>query len=140
MILKSCVLLQIKKRNIYFQNNRKAKEQWFGVMEPLPSEVYNEIYQTTGIDLDDYRAKVYSCIQDLKPDIDAFLKYLCRLPDFQNFSLKDRTLIARGLSNFLLFSIFYYIFLYFICFSLFFWLGTLEVVSSDFDVYCLLKA
>ena len=120
MILKSCVLLQIKKRNIYFQNNRKAKEQWFGVMEPLPSEVYNEIYQTTGIDLDDYRAKVYSCIQDLKPDIDAFLKYLCRLPDFQNFSLKDRTLIARGLSNFLLFSIFYYIFLYFICFSLFF--------------------
>lgn len=67
-----------------------------GPLRPMSAEVYNEIYQTTGLDLDDYRAKPAACLADITTDIDIYLAFCKKIPGLSDFSMHDQLTLIKG--------------------------------------------
>ena len=82
--------------NSNLQEQKKAKEELFGRLKPLPYEVYQDIYKNCGLHVDDRRQKLQDCARNCEKEVISYLDFARCLPEFHSLSLDDRIILVRG--------------------------------------------
>lgn len=78
------------------QQKYSQKVNLFGSMDPLPANVYNEIFNITNMDIDG-RMKIFDLIrQELVTVIHEYVRFTHGIPAFQNLPSKDQASLLKG--------------------------------------------
>lgn len=65
-------------------------------MKPIPREEYQQIYQTTGIDIDGRREMISSIIPCIERAIKRFINFAKALPGFKELPIEDQIALIKG--------------------------------------------
>lgn len=69
-------------------------------MDPLPANIYNEIFNVTNMDVDG-RMKIFDLIrQELVTVIHEYVRFTHGIPAFQNLPSKDQASLLKGTIKF----------------------------------------
>ncbi len=66
------------------------QESVFGSLTPVPYDMYEELYQTTGIDIDDRRKEISRCISFSDQPIKLAVGFAKAIPGFKEFDMEDQ--------------------------------------------------
>ncbi len=66
------------------------KETIFGSLKPLPYDMYKELYQTTGIDIDNRRKDMIRCLSFSDQPIKLNVGFAKAIPGFKKFDMEDQ--------------------------------------------------
>ena len=79
-----------------FQEYREARKEVFGSMKPLSWNTYRDVYDATGIDVDDRKSKLEYCAKFVSNEINAFVGFTKGLPGFCDIDIDDQLAIIKG--------------------------------------------
>ena len=68
----------------------------FGTLTPLPGETHQELYQRTGIDLDNRRETINNHFAQTNIEHELFISYAKKLPGFKEIPLEDQIKLLKG--------------------------------------------
>ena len=68
----------------------------FGTMKPIPREEYQQIYQSTGIDIDGRREMISQMIPCIEKAIKRFIAFAKALPGFKELPIEDQISLIKG--------------------------------------------
>ena len=74
----------------------KAKEEVFGVQARVPMNVYQELYQSTGIDIDDRKKMFEKCVTTSEEQLVKYINHVKELPGFAELDFEDQVVLLRG--------------------------------------------
>ena len=66
-------------------------------MQSMPTEDYNHVYATTGIDIDGRRNYLKSMIPSFTKACERYIKFTSEIHGFRNLPQKDQETLIKGL-------------------------------------------
>ncbi|XP_041365753.1 retinoic acid receptor alpha-like isoform X2 [Gigantopelta aegis] len=72
------------------------KQEMFGEMRPLPSHEYYEIYQTTGIDVDNRQDMIHSFAKNMEEGVRRYINFAKLIPGFAELSVTDQSNLIKS--------------------------------------------
>ena len=74
-------------------------QQLFGPMKPLSGDEYNNIFHTTGIDVDGRRELLQNVLIDtIESSVRRFVNFVKSIPGFTQLLLSDQIALVKGIS------------------------------------------
>ena len=80
----------------FSQEQRKLEKSLFGFENQISRNEYNEIYKTTGIDVDGRQEVVTKYLSYTQNSLQEFVDWCTQVPGFSNLSLNDQTKLMKG--------------------------------------------
>ena len=65
-------------------------------MKPLSLNTYRDVYDATGIDVDGRKRQLKLCGRFVSEEINAFLGFTKRLPEFRDIDIDDQLVLIKG--------------------------------------------
>ena len=79
------------------QEQKALRQEVFGPMKPIPKDVYMNIYQTTGIDVDDRRKMIEDYfVPHIEDCVKRFINFAKAIPGFNQLGLDDQIALIKG--------------------------------------------
>lgn len=78
------------------QDYIRARESVFGHLQALDPDEYREIYNKTGLDVDNRRKKYANCVLSFVTKVTKFIQFAKLLPGFIDLDLSDQITLLRG--------------------------------------------
>lgn len=76
---------------------RQEKEKIFGSLDKIPSKVYQEFYEATGIDIDNRQERMDNIANCIERNIHVMVKFARALPGFCEIQTADQVALLKGI-------------------------------------------
>ncbi|XP_076450740.1 uncharacterized protein LOC143286818 isoform X2 [Babylonia areolata] len=86
---------EILERQRACYENFQARIEVFGPMENLSEEEYQEVYQSTGIDVDNRQTFISTVSKVMEESIHEYIRFVKGIPGFSQLCLNDKTTLIR---------------------------------------------
>ena len=103
MILYSFVKINLLKRkspaHLFLQEQYQLKRQLFGTMGYVSKEEYFELYNSTGIEIDNRKEMVQEATNYFEEKIAKLVEFAKCIPGFRELPLQDQANLIKGTCN-----------------------------------------
>lgn len=73
----------------------------FGDLGTIPTQVYDEFHEATGIEIDDRKDKMHVMAMEMDQSIRNMITFARHLPGFSNLSKEDQATLLKGIFTFI---------------------------------------
>ncbi|XP_069132149.1 vitamin D3 receptor B-like isoform X2 [Argopecten irradians] len=77
-------------------NKFRMKQEMFGPMEPVSREEYNNLYESTGLDVDGRQIRIQRCRSFFEGTIKHYVQFSRVIPDFRDLPVPDQSSLLKA--------------------------------------------
>ena len=65
-------------------------------MKPVPHTMYEHLFYTFGLELDDRREHIQMCLNEVEKEIMANINFALALPEFRSLHIDDQLILLKS--------------------------------------------